>query len=307
MIIAIGETILDIIIKDNRPVAAVPGGSCFNSIISLGRTGAPCTFVGYSGNDRPGRQTKQMLTDNGVDISNFELRDDERSALSLAYLNHQGDADYTFYKTQPTLSPSWQPPTVSKNDIVLLGSYFAICDTTHDAILRLLQQARANGAIVYYDLNYRSSHQHELQHLLPAIHQNFQLATIVRGSADDFEVMYHSRDAQQIYQQHIRNHCPLFICTAGDGVVSVISPQGTFCVQPPAVDGVVSTVGAGDNFNAGLVFALTRQHLTHDQLIQLPPNDWQPIIETACAFAAEACRSENNYVSREFASQIVNS
>lgn len=37
-ITGIGETILDIVFKDNKPVAAVPGGSTFNAIISLGRT-----------------------------------------------------------------------------------------------------------------------------------------------------------------------------------------------------------------------------------------------------------------------------
>ena len=37
-IIGIGETVLDIVFKDNQPQAAVPGGSTFNAMISLGRT-----------------------------------------------------------------------------------------------------------------------------------------------------------------------------------------------------------------------------------------------------------------------------
>ena len=38
-VIGIGETILDILFKDSQPTAAVPGGSVFNGIISLGRLG----------------------------------------------------------------------------------------------------------------------------------------------------------------------------------------------------------------------------------------------------------------------------
>ena len=34
-VIGIGETILDILFKDEQPTAAVPGGSVFNGIISL--------------------------------------------------------------------------------------------------------------------------------------------------------------------------------------------------------------------------------------------------------------------------------
>ena len=36
-VIGIGETVLDIIFKNERPVSAVPGGSVYNGIISLGR------------------------------------------------------------------------------------------------------------------------------------------------------------------------------------------------------------------------------------------------------------------------------
>ena len=39
-VIGIGETVLDILFKDEQPVKTVPGGSVYNSIISLGRMGS---------------------------------------------------------------------------------------------------------------------------------------------------------------------------------------------------------------------------------------------------------------------------
>ena len=44
-IIGIGETILDIIFRNNQPSHAVPGGSTFNTLISLGRLGVPYDSV----------------------------------------------------------------------------------------------------------------------------------------------------------------------------------------------------------------------------------------------------------------------
>lgn len=44
-IIGIGETIFDIIFRNNQPSHAVPGGSTFNTLISLGRLGVPATFI----------------------------------------------------------------------------------------------------------------------------------------------------------------------------------------------------------------------------------------------------------------------
>lgn len=303
-VIGVGETILDILFKNQQPISAVPGGSCFNSIISLGRTGMPCTFVGYSGNDRPGRQTEQMLRDNGIDTCWFQLREEEKSAVALAYLNDAGDADYLFYKPQPSLDDNWQWPQPEAGDVLLLGSYFAICPTTHPQIQRLLQAAGRQGTTVYYDLNFRRSHQHELQELMPAILQNYRLSTIVRGSADDFEIMYGTRDAAYIYDQYIRPHCPLFLCTAGEGTVSVHTPRGQISLQAPRIPDVVSTVGAGDNFNAGLVYAIMKRGLKREDLHTMEPEQWRPLLQTAIAFAGEACRSHHNYVSRQFTASL---
>ena len=72
---AMGETIMDILFRNGQPVAAVPGGSSFNSIISLGRSGLSCRFIGYTGHDRVGLDTQAFLQENGVSIENFEIRE----------------------------------------------------------------------------------------------------------------------------------------------------------------------------------------------------------------------------------------
>ena len=55
-VIGIGETVLDIIFKGDTPINAVPGGSVFNGLISLGRSGVKTTFISETGNDRVGRR-----------------------------------------------------------------------------------------------------------------------------------------------------------------------------------------------------------------------------------------------------------
>ena len=66
-VIGIGETVLDIIFKHGQPVSAVPGGSVYNGIISLGRAGVPAAFVSEVGNDRIGKRTIDFLKENGVE------------------------------------------------------------------------------------------------------------------------------------------------------------------------------------------------------------------------------------------------
>ena len=65
-VIGIGETVLDILFKDDQPQKAVPGGSTFNSIVSLGRAGVPCIMVTEVGGDHIGDIICRFLVENGV-------------------------------------------------------------------------------------------------------------------------------------------------------------------------------------------------------------------------------------------------
>ena len=81
-VVGVGETVLDILFRGGQPEAAVHGGSSFNSIVSVGRAGVPCTFVGYTGADIVGRQTIEFLRANGVGTEHFQVREGEKSAVS---------------------------------------------------------------------------------------------------------------------------------------------------------------------------------------------------------------------------------
>ena len=297
-IVGVGETVLDILFRDGQPKAAVHGGSSFNSIISVGRAGVPCTFVGYSGADIVGKQTADFLQANGVGTEHFQVRQGEKSAVSLAFLADNGDASYIFYKEAPHIQGDWTLPEMERGDVMLYGSYYAACSGMRPLIEQMQNRAAEAGVIVYYDLNFRRSHQHELDALLPAIQQNFRRSTIIRGSADDFDIMFASRDARDIYNRYIRQQCPYFICTAGAERITVCTPAGCYDFQAPPVEDVVSTVGAGDSFNAGFACALIWQDIMPEDIPNLDKDAWQRLVATACRFAGDTCRSTENYIKR---------
>lgn len=295
-IVGLGEVILDILFRGGQPVAAVHGGSSFNSIVSVGRSHVPCAFVGYTGADVVGRQTVRFMQDNGIDTTWFQLHEGEKSAISLAFLGDGGDASYLFYKEPPRQGMQWTLPPMSGGNILLFGSYYAASMGMRPLVAQMLERAGQGGATVYYDLNFRRNHQQDLPMLMPGIEQNFRQSTIVRGSADDFDVIYGLRDAREVYNRYIARYCPLLICTDGPAQISVCTPTATYDFQAPPIADVVSTVGAGDSFNAGFCCALVWQGLRGDDLAQLDRQGWQQLIDTACRFAGETCRSTENYI-----------
>ncbi|MBO4431320.1 MAG: carbohydrate kinase [Bacteroidaceae bacterium] len=299
-VIGIGETILDIIFKNEQPTAAVPGGSTFNGLISLGRMGLPVTMITETGNDRVGQTIKQFMEENGVNSDHVCMYQDGRTAISLAYLNERNDADYTFYKDYPNarLDVIW--PEVNKDDIIMMGSYFVLNPILRDKVKEFLDYATKQEALIYYDINFRSSHVSEAIKLRSSILENFEYASIVRGSTEDFQNMFQLSDPEKVYQQEVSYHCKQMLCTDAEGDICLFSPSVTKKYQVNKIE-TVSTIGAGDNFNAGIIFGLLKEGVSRDGIASITEEQWNRIIAHGMAFAAEVCQSLNNSISKEFA------
>ena len=84
-----------------------------------------------------------------------------------------------------------------------------------------LDHAKNRGAIIYYDVNFRSSHKHEVMKLTPNILENLEYADIVRGSSEDFDILYKKTDADAIYRSQIAFYTKNFILTQGSDPVEL--------------------------------------------------------------------------------------
>lgn len=305
-IIGIGETVLDIIFRNDKPQTAVPGGSTFNAMISLGRTlgqtdKAEVAMITQTGSDHIGDIIVNFMADNGVSTRFVTRKPGTKSHLSLAFLDEKNDAHYEFYKdhANATLeSDKLMDGGFTADDIVVFGSFFAINPVIRDYTLGLLKTAHDVGATLYYDINFRPSHIKDLPDTLSNIIENCQLATYVRGSGEDFGYMLGTTDTTAILQKlNADNHLKGLIITNGCEPIKVIAPETeTIDFNVPQVE-TVSTIGAGDNFNAGFVYHLATNNNPH----QLQDAAWwRSALETATKFSSTVCQSYDNYVPNDF-------
>lgn len=299
-VIGIGETIMDIIFKDGKPTAAVPGGSMFNGIISLGRLGVPVSLISETGNDRVGDLIVDFLEDNGVEHKGVIQYQNGRSAISLAWLNEKNDAEYMFYKDYPSarLEVSW--PEINSDDIVMMGSYFVLNPVLRPKVKDFLDYARERGALIYYDFNFRSSHKHEAIKIYADMLENLEYTDIVRGSVEDLENLFGNGDAAKVYKREIEFYCKNFLCTDAGGDIKLITPSVSMDFKVDKIP-TVSTIGAGDNFNAGVVYGLIKYGVRRNDLANLDEGTWTKIIQCGKDLATDVCQSFNNSISKEFA------
>jgi len=129
--------------------------------------------------------------------------------------------------------------------------------------------------------------------------ENMKMATLLRGSDEDFKNIFGANTPDEAWDI-AKKYCKSLVYTANvEGVyVRTLSFSGKFPVhkiQP------VSTIGAGDNFNAGVVYSLYRYNIGYKDLENLDEKTWETIVGTAVEFATHVCMNYDNYISEEFA------
>lgn len=299
-VIGIGETILDIIFKNDQPHAAVPGGSVFNGLISLGRLGVPVSFISELGNDHVGEIIRRFMEENHLSTDYVDRFPDGKSPLSLAFLDDHQNANYTFYKDYPAQRLEVPLPPIEEDDIFIFGSYYSLNPVLRERMVEFLQYARERKAIIYYDPNFRKAHAHEAIRLNSTILENLEYADIVRGSDEDFVNIFGKSDACNVYEEHIRFYCHRFISTHGAAGINLFTRDWREHFDVPPIR-PLSTIGAGDNFNAGVLYGLLKYNVRHDDLPSLDKTTWEKIIRCGIDLASEVCQSYSNYISKEFA------
>jgi len=299
-IFTIGETTYDISFRDGNPVGACSGGSAYNSAISLGRCRLPVSLISTFGNDRVGDLSMAFLVQNGVN-GDLIKRFNGQSRIALAFFDSDNNAEYSFYQASKDVFPDYPDPR--RNDILLLGSSFALRDNGREELVSFLLRAKTAGCIIIYDPNARQQVSGKPD-ILNKILENISLATIVKGSDQDFRNIFGLENGLSVYSHISEPGKKTLVYTKGADGAELHTPD-YHLVTAAKETRVVSTIGAGDNFTAGIVYGIYN-YVVNNQLPEaLTFHNWEGIMNSGTLFASEVCGSRENYLPEETAKRLL--
>ncbi|TAL68600.1 MAG: carbohydrate kinase [Bacteroidetes bacterium] len=302
-IYALGETVYDIIFKNGKPVSACPGGSVLNSSVSLGRCGLQVHFISEYGNDIAGKRADDLLKSNYVNTDFVFRFDGGKTKLALAFLNDHNNAVYEFYKQYPVKRLQIKLPDFNSSDILLFGSYFSVDSEIRTTVKQLLDKAKSAGCLLVYDPNYRKAHLDELNKLKPNIIENIEYADIIRASNEDMKLIFEVDSPDDAFSI-IKEQNKILIYTQGKNDIHLFQNNKNKKYTVPG-NNPISTIAAGDNFNAGIIYSIFKKRIIKSNLLQLTESDWNEIVKSGIDFAADVCLSYDNYIRPEFAKSFI--
>jgi fructokinase len=294
MLLSCGDALIDFLpvsAVDGRDAAVpVAGGSCLNIAVGMARLGAPAGFVGGISTDLFGRIIAGHASASQVDLR-YAVRSDHQTTLAFVR-DVGGEPHYAFYD-EATASRNWtyRPGSIPFDEIeaIHVGSTTLANEQGAANALAMVKDA-AGSVTISFDPNCRPNLVRHKGRYIDQMDAFAAAAGIVRMSDVDFEFLYGGSDYAGKASSLIEAGASLVVVTRGiKGAQAWHRAAGTVEVRAPVV-AVADTVGAGDSFQAALLFALRSiGRIGPKALMQMNSGELGRALSFASACAAITC------------------
>ena len=271
-IVTVGEVLIDLTQtgvdeRGVRTLAANPGGAPANVAVAASRLGTKTAFVGCIGTDAFGDSLRETLENDGVDTSGLIAHETIPTTLAVVTVNPDGERSFTFYRRPGAdicLERSAIPESlIADAPILHFGRVSLTDDPARTATLEAAKDAKAAGAIITYDPNYRPALWLSEEEAIRWMRAPLDMVDVLKISDEETALLsgYEAPDAaaEALTDQGIR----LVLVTLGpDGVYYRYQPEDGEALTgtvPGFEVTVADTNGAGDTFFGAFLSKLSQR------------------------------------------------
>ena len=294
MLISCGDALIDFVPTRNaegrEAVMPAVGGSCLNVAIGMARLGAPTGFVGGISTDLFGRMIADHATASHVELG-LATRSDRQTTLAFVRIV-AGESHYAFYDAE-TATRNWtyRRGSIPFADVEVLhvGSTTLVNDQGAAETKALIADALMSSTISF-DPNCRPNLVKDKSAYLARMAEFASQADLIKMSDVDFAYLFGEEPYQQRASMLLGQGASLVVITLGNnGAIAWHAGAGQIEVTAPKVE-VADTIGAGDSFQAALLFALHKQgRLARQQLKAISADELRRALSFAANCAGLTC------------------
>ena len=268
-IITFGFLVTDVLLRPVGPdiftrdsthldhIHLMSGGDAGNVALNAADLGIDAALVTAVGDDDFGRILLSRMKRRGVDISCAALSKTNPTATSIVLTREDGERNFlSNTDIFAEISGDMVTDELMEGAVFLsMNSYYRMAQMGGEATARLFARARAHGLRTVLDCKFCRSGD-PLALIAPALRQT----DIFLPSYDEAAQITGRTDPREMAEVIRPLGVPVFIVKMGEKGSFVFDLEGGREMLVPAfrADRVVSTVGAGDTYCAGLMAAMVR-------------------------------------------------
>jgi len=254
-------------VEQNQPLADVKhfsrhlGGSSANIAVGLARLGLSVGIISSVGKDALADFLLGFLRNEGIDTRFVRLVEGYNTSLCLTEVSPPDHFPQVFYRRDPAdVQLQLGGPELAylqEASVFVTNGTSLSASPAREATISALQAARAAGLRTAFDMDYRASSWQSPAEAGAEARKALPWVDVLLGNEDELSLLSGKSEARAQAQIGLDAGVSIVIRKRGaDGVEAYSRDKCVFA--PKCAVKVVSTIGAGDGFAAGLLYGLVR-------------------------------------------------
>ena len=264
-VICIGEMLFDRLSNElGKPLEQVkswtdyPGGAPANTACGLVKLGISTAFMGCIGEDAPGEQLVELLTETGVNITGVQRHSSAPTRIVYVVRDAAGDRSFAGFGARDTIefadtylqAEHLPEPLFKTADFLVLGTLELAYPQSQKAILKAVELAKKYQVKIFIDINWRPMFWQNPDAAIELILNLVQNADFLKLTNEEAELLFNTIEPKAIAQQlQIQG---VFVTAGEEGCTYYLA--GNSGRLPAFSVSVADTTGAGDGFTAGILY-----------------------------------------------------
>jgi 5-dehydro-2-deoxygluconokinase len=234
------------------------GGSSANMAVGLSRLGAKVGMISCLGNDALSDFLRDFLKREGVDTAHVQTAPGYLPSLCLTEVTPPDKFPQVFYRHDAV--DTRLDATEDDLDFATAGKIFvfngtALCASpSRESAYKALERAKNAGAIVVCDIDFRSMSWRSPAEAGLAIRLALPYVDVLIGNQLELKLAAGEDDLDRAVAKIRRIGVPMLVSKLGEEGTRVLRGEEDVYLPPYKVD-VSTTIGAGDGFASGFLYA----------------------------------------------------